>query len=666
MHSKRNARVRAAALGATAALLALAAPTQPANAVTYTGGVMWTPPSGAPSYGSLYAHAIRLQHSTDANGTLLASFEQYSGDDMPVYRSTDSGGTWTQISTIHDQVNSWNNIQLEPVLYELPQAIGSYPAGTIIAAGDSIPSDNSKTKIDMYASTDGGVTWSFASSIATGGSAVDVNGQTPVWEPYFLVADNKLIAWISDQRDPAHGQKLSHFTTTDGVNWSTEVDDVAYPAYSARPGMAIVARLGNGQYILTYEYCNAPTGGCPVYYKIAASPEAFGSATGVQLVTTDNHKPDGDPYVTWLPTGGPDGTIVVQAYSDQQLYESTDYGTTWVRMFSNTVAGYSRGLLPLADGKSLLVTRGGTLTTNGTNQVTYGIDDYGGGISTGAGYKIQNVLSSQVLGIPTSSSGAPVVQAADNGTPDHNWQFLLQSNGYYRILNTFSGKYLAVPGGSLNPGTGAIQWTTTGGAEQDWSVEPSPAGGYTVTNRRSDLALTMATDANGQTSTGEQVTQAALTSAPDQRWNLTQTTAPDLSTGQFVIANENSGKYAEVAGAGNGTQADQYRDVNHPDQYWTFTQVGSYWTITDVSSGDLLDSNGAATSGSAVVQKPASGATTQQWTLTDTGAGHYQVVNRASGLALNVVAASTGDGALLDQEATASASSQLWTITKID
>ncbi|MGW0584731.1 RICIN domain-containing protein, partial [Streptomyces sp. NPDC002920] len=265
-----------------------------------------------------------------------------------------------------------------------------------------------------------------------------------------------------------------------------------------------------------------------------------------------------------------------------------------------------------------------------------------------------------------ANSGSQVVQAADNGTADHNWQFQLQSNGYYRIYNTFSQKYLAIPGGSLSSGTGAIQWTSTGGAEQDWSVQPAPAGGYTIVNRRSDLALTMATDANGQTQLLEQATQAPLASSANQRWNLIQTAAPDFTSGQFVMANVSSGKYAEVIGSGDGTQADQYRDVNHPDQYWTFTRTGSYYTITNTFSGDLLDSAGATASGSAVVQKPASGGTSQQWSLTDTGDGKYQVVNRAGGLALSVVGASTGDGALLDQESVSTASAQRWTITKIN
>lgn len=190
----------------------------------------------------------------------------------------------------------------------------------------------------------------------------------------------------------------------------------------------------------------------------------------------------------------------------------------------------------------------------------------------------------------------------------------------------------------------------------------APTGGYTIANRRSDLALTMSSNA-----TGQQVTQAMLASAADQRWNLVQTVAPDFTSGQFVMTNVNSGAYAEVVGSTSGTQADQYRNVNHPDQYWTFTKTGSYCTIKNVFTGDVLDSAGATASGSAVVENPTSGTATQQWSLVDTGAGKYQVVNQASGLALAVTGASTANGALLDQEASApSSQAQLWAVSKIN
>jgi hypothetical protein len=55
---------------------------------------------------------------------------------------------------VTDTVNGWGP-RYQPSLYELPQAIGKFAKATILAAGNSIPTDLSKSKIDVYASTDG-------------------------------------------------------------------------------------------------------------------------------------------------------------------------------------------------------------------------------------------------------------------------------------------------------------------------------------------------------------------------------------------------------------------------------------------------------------------------------------------------------------------------------
>lgn len=112
-----------------------------------------------------------------------------------------------------------------------------------------------------------------------------------------------------------------------------------------------------------------------------------------------------------------------------------------------------------------------------------------------------------------------------------------------------------------------------------------------------------------------------------------QTAAPDFSGGQFVVADVNSGKFAEVVGPVNGTQADQYRDVNHPDQYWTLAQNGAYWTITNVFTGKLLDSAGATASGSGIVENASSGSATQQWTPTHADSFHTRMVRSSPPLA---------------------------------
>lgn len=367
-----------AAISCAAALRAYFTDADPVFA-EFGPSVMYTTPSGDPGPGALYGRALRLQHSGSQNGTMLATFEQYvkGTPSFPIFQSTDDGKTWEPISTVTDQVNGWG-MRWQPELYELPQAIGNMPAGTILCAGNSIPSDYSKSKLDLYKSTDHGKTWSFVSSIASGGQPKSENGYTPVWEPFLMVANNKLIVYYSDQRDPKYGQKIVHQTSTDGVNWGPLVDDVTSTLYFDRPGMPIVARMGNGNYIMTYESCGSEN--CEVYYKIGPDPENFGSVKRNSILAKDGTSPTSSSYVVWLPTGGPNGTLVVSALSDEMLFLNTQNGEgLWTKIKSNTEKGYSRGLVPMPDGHSLFVISGGPLGTDRANSVTYGIVDLNGG-----------------------------------------------------------------------------------------------------------------------------------------------------------------------------------------------------------------------------------------------------------------------------------------------
>lgn len=170
-------------------------------------------PSNYTDPGTLYARTVLL-----ADGTLLATWEKYSPEPpplyFPIYRRTDEGETWRYLSKVTNQVNGWD-VRCQPFLYLLPSPIGGFPAGTLLLAGNSIPTNLSNTQIDLYTSTDSGATWSFVSHISAGDEALPDNGLTPVWEPFILMYEGQIIVFYSDQCNPAHGQKLSHQVSSD-------------------------------------------------------------------------------------------------------------------------------------------------------------------------------------------------------------------------------------------------------------------------------------------------------------------------------------------------------------------------------------------------------------------------------------------------------------------
>jgi hypothetical protein len=511
-HAARRSRLVALfllllALIAAGSVLVLRSAGQ-AHAISRGSQTMYTPPSNAPSPGSLYPRAVRLQYSGSSNGTMLATFEQSTSGTpvFPIYRSTDNGNSWTKISNIADTRNGWG-MRWEPDLYELPTAIGNYPAGTILAAGDSVPGDRSATKIDLYASTDHGVTWSFVSNIATGGAAYSTNGYTPIWEPFLMVNGSRLIVYYSDQRDSAHGQKIVHQVSTNGTSWGSVVNDVAVSTYSARPGMGTVAKLPNGNYVMTYEYGGAPEGNYAVYYKISSNPEGFGSVTGIPLRATDGTVPTSSPYLVWMSAGGANGTLAVSVNSSADIFLNTQNGAanSWTHVASNVARGYSRGMVPLADGHSLEIFSGGLLRSSGLNPVTYST------IDLGSGSVVRGTGSNRCLDVPNSATAnGTLTQIYDcNGGGNQSWTL---TSG--KQLQVYGNKCLDVVGAGTAAGTAVEIWDCNGGTNQQWNVNSNG----TITGVGSGLCLDVVGAGTANTTAVDIWT---CTGGSNQKWQRT-------------------------------------------------------------------------------------------------------------------------------------------------
>jgi hypothetical protein len=160
-----------------------------------------------------------------------------------------------------------------------------------------------------------------------------------------------LVAYYSDQRDPKHGQKLSHQTSKDLKNWGPVVNDVAYDLYTARPGMTVVTYIPPvDKWILVHErpIGNQSSHGVnyPVYYVMADSPLEFGDNEDTPLVVNNTTAPNASPYVVWTPEGGDMGTIVVSDADTRQVWTNRHGGDVdkWEEHMTPAGAVYSRAI----------------------------------------------------------------------------------------------------------------------------------------------------------------------------------------------------------------------------------------------------------------------------------------------------------------------------------
>jgi hypothetical protein len=281
---------------------------------------------------------------------MLATFEMSAKGtpSFPIYRSTNGGVIWKLLSRVFDSQNGWG-MRFQPFLYELPEPFASMPAGTVLCLGNSIPEDLSKTRLDMYKSLDHGATWNFVSNIAQGGAANPDGTQDPVWEPFVLLANGKLIVYYSDERDPAHNQKIVHQASVDGLTWGSVVDDVALDL-KQRPGMPVVAEMGNGKYIMSMEcVCDGTT---YTAIKTSDDPEHWNAGEAGTIVSHTG----GTPYVVWMHSSGRNGTLILSSYGHDELRTNRSFGapgSLWIPIGATVGNGYSRSLLVRSDNKTL-------------------------------------------------------------------------------------------------------------------------------------------------------------------------------------------------------------------------------------------------------------------------------------------------------------------------
>lgn len=284
-------------------------------------GLGWSPSASAQRTAitageGLYPRLVRLSHSGNPanNGRMVASVTAFPGG---------AGTGEEQIYASDDGGATFSRIGTisDPLfsrglccggLYELPRAVGALPAGTLLWAG-SVGGETpaQPMQIRIYRSNDRGATWAYLSNCVT--ATVNRGTEDGLWEPEFTIAaDGSLVCFYADETVPGFSQMIQRVTSTDGINWSAPARVLASGVANDRPGMPVVTKLPGGRYFMTFELCGPAA--CTVFYKTSADGLDWGAAAnmGARVESEDGRWFRHTPTNSWAPVPGtPNGRIFV-------------------------------------------------------------------------------------------------------------------------------------------------------------------------------------------------------------------------------------------------------------------------------------------------------------------------------------------------------------------
>ena len=267
------------------------------------------------------------------------------GPTFPILCSTDSGRTWTEISSVADAAHGVGN-RYQPMLFELPVAVAHLQRGDLLLAGNAIPADGSFTCLVLYSSRDGGNSWELESIIDTGGPArYDWSSDadtTAIWEPDLRVVGEELHCYLADERRKGDGmlQTIVRRSTRDLRSWSEPELICGVANRYHRPGMFVAtgplpAPSGGTQHLAVVEIVGPRD--VPVHLLQSDDGVDWGDPAdlGRPLVARDGVALSGTPNLAWH--DGRSGPVLIatgrhslrdRAEGNRALV-STDLGLSW-------------------------------------------------------------------------------------------------------------------------------------------------------------------------------------------------------------------------------------------------------------------------------------------------------------------------------------------------
>ncbi|POH68427.1 alpha-L-arabinofuranosidase [Cryobacterium zongtaii] len=261
-----------------------------------------------------------------------------------------------------------------------------------------------------------------------------------------------------------------------------------------------------------------------------------------------------------------------------------------------------------------------------------------------ASWQLINRNSGQCASVATSPvpDGAGLIQTPCTDAAA-NWKWDSTADGWYRLVNSVSGKSLDSANCGTANGTGARQWSWIANSCQQWRPTTTTSGSVTIANRANGMVLDAANCASVAGSAIQQWTGLGNTC---QEWSL-------RPAGVVGIVSAASGKSFDLpyCSNSNGAALQQWQWVDSPCQRWTFTpSTDGYLEIHAATAPSLCltVANNSPTDGAPITQATC-GALNSKWQAEPTTDGFTKFVSAATGKVLDLAGCSSNDGAAIAQ-----------------
>jgi hypothetical protein len=275
-------------------------------------------------FGSQYGRMTKLAGGNwlivytiyDNNGYQFADSHELTGQGtaLQVARSADNCRTWRVISTLRANNRDLDNGEILQL-----------PNGQLRMAARSVRWQESY-RIGIWSSIDGGATWQSLSHVDGNEGFPGSLGHPDkgVYEPFLqLLADGTLAVLYASEKhvtgNPSYSQIVSEKLSSDGgQNWGDEIWVAWDPKKpSDRPGMPVIAKMANGQYLAAFEVVGSQH--ADIFCK--SSPDGKSWTPGLGTVVPGQA---GGPYIISLA----DGRLVMTSNTGNVSFSDND-GATW-------------------------------------------------------------------------------------------------------------------------------------------------------------------------------------------------------------------------------------------------------------------------------------------------------------------------------------------------